>query len=99
MRTRVVGAAVLIGAVAAVVPSARAAAPPGPWDAYNLAPASRSVEPTGVYRSGGAVSTNGGVTSLGPGAYVTLDFGKEVGGFAHLHFAPASAAQNVGLTY
>jgi Bacterial alpha-L-rhamnosidase 6 hairpin glycosidase domain len=99
MRARVVGAVALLGAVAAVAPSARAVAPPGPWDQYNLAPASRTVEPTGTYRTGGAVSTADGVTSLGPGAYVTYDFGKEVGGFVHLRFAPTSEAPDVALTY
>ncbi len=96
MRTRVVGGMALVGALAAIATSAHAAAPAGPWDAFNLAPASRTVQPVGVYRSGGGVSSAGGVTSLAPGAYVTLDFGKEVGGFAHVHFTSGSTA---GLTY
>src|SRR4051794_9076470 len=84
---------------AVVAPAAHAAAPAGPWDAFNLSPASRTVQLTGVLKSGGDYSVADGVTSLGPNAYVTLDFGKEVGGFVRLHFAPASAAASVALTY
>ena len=92
---------VLAGAVllAALAPSAQAAAPAGPWDAFNLSPASRTVAPVGVLKSGGDVSSADGVTSLGPNAYVTLDFGKEVGGFVKLHFTPASSATGAALTY
>ena len=91
---------VLGGALFAVLaPAAHAAAPAGPWDAFNLSPASRTVTPTGVLKSGGDYSTANGVTSLGPNAYVTLDFGKEVGGFARLHFTPTSSANSAALTY
>jgi hypothetical protein len=95
---------VVLCALAALATPAQAAAPPGPWDAFNLSPASRSVQATGVLKSGGDVTnaagaTNGGVTTIGPGGYVTLDFGKEVGGFARLHFAPGSVAPTAGLTY
>src|SRR3954451_19627606 len=116
VKPRAVGGVALIGALAALASPAQAAAPPGPWDAFNLSPASRSVQPTGVLQSGGDVTdptrvrsggavtkppgvTSGGVTSVGPNGYVTLDFGKEVGGFARLHFAAGSAAPAVGLTY
>src|SRR4051794_12659192 len=104
VKDRVVGGAVVLCALAAMATPARAAAPPGPWDAFNLSPASRTVQATGVLKSGGDVTnatgaTTGGVTTIGPGGYVTLDFGKEVGGFARLHFAPGSAAPTVGLTY
>jgi hypothetical protein len=100
MRARIVGGiALAAAAAAAAAPSARAAAPAGPWDAFNYAPASRTVAPAGVYRQGGAVTSAGGVTTLAAGAYVTLDFGEEVGGFVHLHFTPDSTAPRVGLTY
>jgi hypothetical protein len=92
----VLGAA-LLGALAAS--PAQAAAPAGPWDAFNLSPVSRTVQPVGVLKSGGDVSTAGGVTSIGPNGYVTLDFGKEVGGFVRLHFAPGSEAPTAALTY
>ena len=101
MKDRVLGGAALAGALVVLAAPAQAAAPPGPWDAFNLAPASRTVRPVGVLKTGGDVTnaaglTNGGVTSLGPNGYVTLDFGKEVGGFARLHFAPGSAAPTAG---
>ena len=83
-----------------------AAPPPGPWDAFNLAPAGRTVAPVAVYTTTGTVTNAGGVltggtsTITGTGSSVTLDFGKEVGGFVSLHFASGtSAGQTVGLTY
>jgi len=105
IETRVVCAVAVLAAVCAGAPAAQAAAPPGPWDAFNLSPASRTVQPVAVFGSGGAVGSPDGVlhgqaTTLGPGSYVSLDFGKEVGGFTRLHFAAASSpGQNVGLTY
>src|SRR6476469_5016008 len=104
VKDRVIGGAAALCVLAAMTTPAQAAAPPGPWDAFNLSPASRSVQAAGVLKSGGDVTnaagaTNGGVTTIGPGGYVTLDFGKEVGGFARLHFAPGSAAPTAGLTY
>src|SRR4051812_46485906 len=103
VKHRVVGGAAMLCALA-LASSAQAAAPPGPWDAFNLSPASRSVQPVGVLKTSGDVTnaaglTNGGVTSLAPNASVTLDFGKEVGGFTRLHVAPGSAAPTLGLTY
>ena len=54
VRDRVLGGAALVGALAVLAAPARAAAPAGPWDAFNLAPASRTVAPAGVYTPGGA---------------------------------------------
>lgn len=62
-----------------------ALAPPGPWDAFNYAPTTRTVyatsirhvEPT-VSGSENLLSTTGSATLNGQGAWVTLDFGKEV---------------------
>src|SRR4051794_15066336 len=83
-----------------------AAAPAGPWDAFNLAPAGRSVPPVTVFKSGGTVGNATGVlagqttTLSGAGSYVTLDFGKEVGGFVKLRFGSGSSPdQRVGLTF
>src|SRR3954470_7135757 len=97
VKDRVAGAAAALCALAVMATPAQAAAPPGPWDAFNLSPASRSVQATGVLKSGGDVTnaagaTTGGVTTSGPNGYVTLDFGKEVGGFTRLHFAPGNTA-------
>src|SRR4051812_30016422 len=77
VKDRVVGGAAVLCTLAALASPAQAAAPPGPWDAFNLSPASRSVQATGVLKSGGDVTnaagvTNGGVTSIGPNGYVTL---------------------------
>jgi hypothetical protein len=62
-----------------------ASAPSGPWDAFNLAPTSRTVYPAEINRTSGNVSnaegliTHNGTTTLsGNYSYVTLDFGKEV---------------------
>ncbi|NEB82351.1 alpha-L-rhamnosidase, partial [Streptomyces sp. SID14478] len=65
-------------------------APAGRWDRFNLSPASRTVRPV-----------SGEHTRLsGRGAAVTLDFGKEVGGFVTLRFTRSTAPdQTVGLTY
>jgi hypothetical protein len=89
------------GALAALSP-----APAGPWDAFNYSPASRTVRPVAVYATTGTVTKpsavlSGGATSItGTGSSLTLDFGKEVGGFVSLHFASTtSPSQSVGLTY
>jgi hypothetical protein len=102
---RVVVATAVLATLGSGAPAARAAAPAGPWDAFNLSPASRTVQPVAIRTSGGAVTNAAGVlsgqpTTLGAGGYVTLDFGKEVGGFTTLHLAASSTTgQNAGLTY
>jgi hypothetical protein len=69
-----------------------------PWDAYNLAPASRTVTPVRVTRTTGTVGSpsallHGGATTLtGQGSSITLDFGEEVGGLTSLRFTGANAA-------
>lgn len=77
-----------------------------PWDAYNLAPASRTVAPVRVTRTTGAVGDPSAVlrsrpvTLTGSGSSITLDFGKEVGGLVTLHFAAAgSTGQRLGLAF
>lgn len=81
-----------------------ATAPSGPWDEYNLAPSSKIVQPTGILKTSENVINStglidGGITSIGPGGYVILDFGKEVGGFTKLHIGPDNTAPTVALTY
>ncbi|MDI5963809.1 alpha-L-rhamnosidase-related protein [Streptantibioticus silvisoli] len=85
-----------------------APAPSGPWDAFNLSPASRTVRPVAVRTSTGSVRRGraprgGGVGTVrlsGTGASVTLDFGQEVGGFVTLAFGAGTGAdQVVALTY
>lgn len=70
-----------------------AAAPSGPWDAFNFAPESRTVYPASVRETVGSVTgadglvggDNGSVTLEGDGSYVVLDFGKEVSTFRINH--------------
>jgi hypothetical protein len=76
------------------------------WDQYNLAPASRTIGPVSVFKTNGNVINPNNVLSgqataiVGSGAYITLDFGKEVGGYATLTFAAASdTAQSVGIAF
>jgi len=97
--------------LAAVVTLAAAMAAPagahaGVWDQYNYAPASRTVGPVSVFTTSGTVINpnnvlHGDATAIvGNGAFVTLDFGKEVGGYVTLTFAAASdTAQSVGLAF
>jgi Bacterial alpha-L-rhamnosidase 6 hairpin glycosidase domain len=73
---------------------------------YNYAPATRTVHPVAVFKTNGSVVNaqnvlNGDATAItGNGAYIVLDFGKEVGGIITLTFAAASdASQSVGLAF
>ncbi|EIW74840.1 glycoside hydrolase family 78 protein [Coniophora puteana RWD-64-598 SS2] len=88
------------------------AAPSGPWDAFNLAPTSRTVYPTSVYKSEGLVLNAEGLTSSpeseaavgnatlnGNGAWVALDFGKEVGGWVSLNFENVSSTSSISLAF
>lgn len=67
------------------VAGVRCSAPSGPWDAFNFAPSSRTVKPVSIFKAEGAVENGGGLTTTGSGkatfqsgAWLTLDFGKEV---------------------
>jgi hypothetical protein len=98
--------AVLVLAAAPFSAPADAAQSQKPWDKYNLAPASRTVSPTRVFRTTGTVRNADNVlrsrtTSLiGAGASITLDFGREVGGLVTVHFAGTTASnQQVGLAF
>lgn len=85
----------LVATAAAVVLSfdvanifVNAAAPAGPWDAFNYAPESRTVYPSAVRQVEGSVvgaenlvgggGEGGSAVLEGEGSYVVLDFGKEV---------------------
>ena len=64
---------------------ASASAPSGPWDAFNYAPESKTVYPTGIHSISGTVNNaqqlvhNAGSAILtGNGSWVALDFGVEV---------------------
>lgn len=73
-------------------------APTGPWDAFNYSPTNKDVRPAAVHSTNGSVTgasglvdnSAGNATLSGNGAYVVLDFGKEVSifpSFALLSFA------------
>ncbi|GLY92042.1 alpha-L-rhamnosidase C-terminal domain-containing protein [Actinoallomurus iriomotensis] len=105
----VVGLAALV-APALTVPQAVAGTPAKagatrPWDAYNLSPKTRTIRPVAIYNSNGSVTDPSAVLTgeqtriSGKGSYVTLDFGKEVGGLTTLHFAGSDGAQRVGLAF
>jgi hypothetical protein len=77
-----------------------------PWDQYNYAPATRTIGPVSVFTTNGSVInpnnvlTGNATAIVGAGAYITLDFGKEVGGYVTLTFAAAADAnQSVGLAF
>ena len=79
--------AVAVSAVLAAVAAPAHAAPPGPWDAFNLSPgADRAQLPTAITSTAGDVTDPQAVLSgkptrlTGAGARIVLDFGKEVGG-------------------
>jgi len=97
-----------VGLPAASADASAASAKPAsqPWDAYNLAPAQRTVTPVRVTRTTGTVSNPAAVlrgrstTLTGSGSSITLDFGEEVGGLVTLHFTAAGAAgQQLGLAF
>jgi hypothetical protein len=70
--------------VLAAVASGNAAAP---WEKYIQSPASRDIEPVGIYGSTGDVDVSELTATLsGNGSTVTYDFGQQVSGFITLHF-------------
>src|SRR5690242_10785277 len=106
---RYLGVVVTVAALAAVGPfpaGTAALASRAQGEAYNYAPASRTVAPVAIEGTRGTVTApqnvlSGASTRLsGAGSYVALDFGKEVGGLVTLRFAGASGAgQQVGLAF
>ncbi|MFH0172659.1 trehalase family glycosidase [Streptomyces cacaoi] len=107
-------AMIAVAALAAgPAPSASAATPVTPagvgkaaLDALNYSPTSRTLKPTAVYSTSGAVANPQNVLSgqptriSGSRSAVTLDFGKEVGGLTTLSFGAVSdSAQRVGLAF
>ncbi|KAI0312129.1 Six-hairpin glycosidase [Amylostereum chailletii] len=83
-----------------------AAAPAGPWDDFNYSPESRTVYPTAIYRVNGTVENasnlagnQGSATLLGNNSYVTLDFGKEVGGLISWNFENVTSSSAVSLSF
>ncbi|HEX8870162.1 MAG TPA: hypothetical protein VF821_31155, partial [Lentzea sp.] len=94
----------LMASITTPAATALPAESPAAADPSNFAPASRTLKPVKVHKTSGTVTGNlvtGGSTRLsGRDSYVTLDFGKEVGGLVSLRFAGASASgRQVGLAF
>ncbi|KIP05689.1 glycoside hydrolase family 78 protein [Phlebiopsis gigantea 11061_1 CR5-6] len=97
---------VLFAAFASGVPLVWGTAPNGPWDTFNLAPASRVVHPTSVKESHGSIQNGQGLLTSSVGAtfsanesWLTLDFGKEVGGLISLNFNIVSQSSALALSF
>ncbi|KAJ7033596.1 Six-hairpin glycosidase [Mycena alexandri] len=81
-------------------------APPGPWDAFNFAPKSKTVYPAAIRETEGTVTNSknlvnnaGSATLAGKGSYVTLDYGVEVGGLISLNFDSVASASSIALSF
>ncbi|KAJ6632183.1 glycoside hydrolase family 78 protein [Mycena sp. CBHHK59/15] len=82
-------------------------APAGPWDAFNYAPASKTVRPVSVRTVSGQVSGAHGLvqnfatqaTFTGNSSYVVLDWGKEVGGILSLTIDAATPSSQFSLSF
>ncbi|KAI0684564.1 glycoside hydrolase family 78 protein [Cytidiella melzeri] len=83
-----------------------ASAPSGPWDAFNYAPSSRTVRPVlirevqgRVTNAEGLLADGGQATLSGNESWVTLDFGKEVGGLISMNIDPSSSLASLALSF
>lgn len=109
LTTSVLSATSAAGTAASVVGVADAPAGPAGFalaQQYNPAPTTRTLSPVAVYSTNGQVNDpaailTGEPTELsGYGAYVVLDFGKEVGGTVSVHVSAVSdAAQHLGIAF
>ncbi|KAI0028945.1 glycoside hydrolase family 78 protein [Vararia minispora EC-137] len=85
---------------------AHSSAPAGPWDAFNYAPSSKTVFPSTIREQNGsvavadsAVGSVGAITLSGNWSWVTLDFGKEVGGLISMNFNNVTNSSAVALSF
>ncbi|KAF9456654.1 glycoside hydrolase family 78 protein [Collybia nuda] len=84
-----------------------AVAPPGPWDAFNFAPPTRTVLPKAIHSIHGLVqdsrqlvaSNKGQAIFNGNGSYVVLDFGQEVGGVLSITINEAERDSALSLSF
>ncbi|KAL1659380.1 Six-hairpin glycosidase-like protein [Schizophyllum commune] len=85
-----------------------ASAPSGPWNDFNYAPSLRTVSPTAIYKYEGNVDNPKGLlgsdaqsaTLNGAGAWIAVDFGKEVGGVISVNIdSEASSDASLALTF
>ncbi|EMD35216.1 glycoside hydrolase family 78 protein [Gelatoporia subvermispora B] len=83
----------------------QSAAPNGPWDAFNYAPESRTVQPRTIRGIQGDVSNadallnEGTVTLSSNGSYLTVDFGLEVGGLISMTFEAIKPSSAISLSF
>lgn len=74
-----------------------------PWEAYIHSPASRNAVPVGIHSHSGSVNIASDADglediSMGPGGFVSLDFGVEVGGWLSLN-AIVGTTGNASMTH
>ncbi|EIN05763.1 Six-hairpin glycosidase [Punctularia strigosozonata HHB-11173 SS5] len=95
-------------ALSAICAPALSLAPSGAWDKFNYAPDSKTVYPTAVHSSHGAVKNaksllktgrSGSLTTLGNGSWIALDFGIEVGGLISLNLHGVSSPVSFALSF
>ncbi|KAJ7118101.1 glycoside hydrolase family 78 protein [Mycena epipterygia] len=86
--------------------SALGLAPPGPWDAFNFAPKSKTVYPSAIRETEGTVTNSqrlvnnaGSATLTGQGSWIALDFGVEVGGLISLNFNSVAPSSSIALSF
>ncbi|KAJ7754100.1 glycoside hydrolase family 78 protein, partial [Mycena metata] len=88
-------------------PLCAALAPKGPWDAFNYAPASKTVRPVSVRTVSGDVRGAQGLvqnptaqaTFSGNSSFVVLDWGKEVGGILSMTIDRATPSSQFSLSF
>ncbi|KIY48060.1 glycoside hydrolase family 78 protein [Fistulina hepatica ATCC 64428] len=91
----------------AIVSAVRALAPNGPWDAFNLAPTSRTVYASSIRVSNGDVVDPDNLllpdastaATLSGKSWVTLDFGVEVGGLISMNLANITSGTSFSLAF
>ncbi|KAF4588534.1 hypothetical protein EYR40_010086 [Pleurotus pulmonarius] len=96
----------VLASIATLLPlSAVASAPPGPWDQFNYAPASKVVFPSAIHEVDGGVENadrivgGSGSATLSGSSSFTLDFGIEVGGLISINFEKVSSSSSVALSF
>ncbi|KAI0921965.1 hypothetical protein AcW1_004197 [Taiwanofungus camphoratus] len=83
----------------------RGSAPSGPWDSFNYAPVSRTVEPRAIRLLNGTVIgaesliSRGSATLASGGSWVTFDFGLEVGGLISMNFDAVETSSSIALSF
>ncbi|KAJ7722663.1 glycoside hydrolase family 78 protein [Mycena maculata] len=82
-------------------------APSGPWDAFNYAPASKTVKPVSVRSVSGQIQgaqglvqdSNAQATFVGNSSFVVLNWGKEVGGILSMTINDATPLSQFSFSF